>query len=128
MTKLKTIAAVAASTFALAGATVATTAQAQAWHHGYMHERGDYDRGDNRLMTPYVDGLAWKIDNAARQGRISWRQARELHAELRSVQPLAYRYQTGQARPYEVNRLERVVDRIDNLTQGYAYNGYHRWR
>ena len=122
MTKLKMIAAVAASTLALGGATVATTAQAQPWHHGYM-----VDRGDSRLMTPYVDGLAWKINNAARQGRISWWQARRLHAELRSVQPLAYRYQTGQARPWEINRLENVVNRIDSLTQGYAYNMRHRY-
>ncbi|MDE2487951.1 MAG: hypothetical protein KGO51_11180 [Alphaproteobacteria bacterium] len=122
MTKMKMMAAVAASTIALGGATVATTAQAQPWRYEHAYNR------DNRLMTPYVDGLAWKIDNAARQGRISWPQARQLHAQLRSVQPLAYRYQTGQARPWEVNRLERVVDHIDNLTRGYAYNGYRRWR
>jgi len=119
MTKLKMIAAAAASTLMLGGATVATTAQAQPWHQHYSGR-------DSRLMTPYVDGLAWKIDNAARTGRISWREARDLHAELRAVQPLAWRYQTGQARPHEVNRLERVVNRIDGLTQGYAYNMRHR--
>ena len=116
MTKLKMFAAVAASTLALGGAAV-TTAQAQPWYHGY-----NAYNGDNRLTTSYVDGLEWKIDNAARNGAISWGQARELRGELRSVQPLAYRVQTGQARPWEVNRLEAVVNRIDNLTQGYAYN------
>lgn len=112
MTKLKTLAAVAASTIALGGAAV-TTAQAQPWHHAYA---------DNRLTTSYVDGLDWKITNAARNGAISWGQARELRMELRRVQPLAWRVETGQARPWEVNNLERVVDRIDNLTSGYAYN------
>jgi len=42
--------------------------------------------------------------------------------QLARVQPLAWRAQTGQARPWEVRRLEHVVNRIDSLTQGYAYN------
>ena len=119
MTKLKTIAAIAASTLAISG--VAVTAQAQPWHHGHNHY------SDSRLTTSYVDGLDWKITNAAQHRQISWGQARELRAQLRSVQPIAYRVQTGQARPWEVNRLEAVVNRIDSLTQGYAYNN-RRWR
>ena len=112
MTKLKTLAMIAASTLAIGG--VATTAaQAQPWHHSYS---------DNRLTTSYVDGLAWKIDSAAQRGVISWNQARDLHGQLRSVQPLAWRAQNGQARPWEVQRLETVVNRIDGLTSGYAYN------
>lgn len=127
MTKLKTIAAIAASTLALGSAGVATTAMAQPWHHDYDDD--GYRNTDSRLTTSYVDGLDWKITNAARNGMISWGQARELRGELRSVQPLAWRVQTGQARPWEVNRLENVVNRIDGLTQGYAYN-YRRpyWR
>jgi hypothetical protein len=121
MTKMKTLAAIAASTVALSGIGI-TAAQAQPWNHGYYSEGRD-----SRLMTPYVDGLAWKIDNARDQGRISWREARDLHAQLSSVQPLAWRYQTGQARPYEVQRLSMVVNRIDNLTQGYAYNNRRPW-
>jgi hypothetical protein len=116
MTKMKTLTAIAASSLVLSGVGF-TAAQAQPWRHDH------YSAGrDSRLMTPYVDGLAWKIDNARNQGRISWRQARDLHSQLSSVQPLAYRYQTGQARPYEVQRLAMVVNRIDSLTQGYAYN------
>jgi hypothetical protein len=117
MTKLKTFAAIAASTLALSAATVATTAQAQPWNHGYSN------RGvDGRLTTSYVDGLDWKINNAAQYGRISWGQARNLRAELQGMKPIAWRVQTGQARPYEVNRLENFVNRVDSLTQGYAYN------
>jgi len=117
MTKLKTLATIAASTLAIGGATVATTASAQPWHHNYHNEYND-----NRLTTSYVDGLGWKIDNARSRGMISWRQARDLHSQLREVQPLAWRYQNGQARPWEVRRLEAVVNRIDSVTQGYAYN------
>jgi hypothetical protein len=109
MTKLKMLATIAASTMAVSGLAM-TTAQAQPW------------RGDGRLNTSYVDGESWKIDNAARQGAISWGQARELHRELASVQPLAWRVQTGQAGPYEVRRLEGVVNHIDSMTSGYAYN------
>ena len=125
MTKLKMIAAAAASTIAIGGMAV-TTAQAQPWRH----YDNDYNRGyvhDSRLTTSYVDGLQWKINNAARNGVISWGQARDLRMQLRSVQPIAWRVQTGQARPWEVNRLEAVVNRIDSLTQGYAYNT-RRWR
>lgn len=118
MTNLKTLAVIAASTLAI-GATAATSASAQAWRHD--HYSNDYN--DGRLTTSYVDGLDWKITNAARNGAISWDQARDLRMQLRSVQPLAYRVQTGHARPWEVNRLEAVVNRIDSLTSGYAYNG-----
>jgi len=125
MTKLKTIAAIAASSLAIGGVAV-TTAQAQPWHRD--HDRGyENHYSDSRLTTSYVDGLNWKITNAARQGQISWGQARELRMELRRVQPIAYRVETGQARPWEVNRLEAVVNRIDSLTRGYAYNN-RRWR
>jgi hypothetical protein len=113
MTKLKMFAAIAASMVAIGGAAV-STADAQPWRQGYY--------SDNRLSTSYVDGLRWKINNAARQGVISWDEARDLRAQLRDVQPIAYRAQTGQARPWEVNRLAAVVDRIDSLTSGYAYN------
>ena len=118
MTNFKTMAAIAASTLAI-GATAVTTAQAQPWHHGYDHRAYN---GDSRLTTSYVDGLDWKITNAAQHGMISWGQARDLRQQLRGVQPIAYRVETGQARPWEVNRLEAVVNRIDGLTSGYAYN------
>lgn len=113
MTNLKTMMAIAASTIAIGGAAV-STADAQPWRGGYY--------SDSRLTTSYVDGLQWKINSAARDGVISWGQARDLRAQLRSVQPIAYRAQTGQARPWEVRRLEAVVDRIDSLTSNYAYN------
>jgi hypothetical protein len=117
MNKFKTLAAIAASTIAIGG-SAATTASAQPWHQGYSNGR----HYDNRLTTSYVDGLQWKINNAARQGVISWPAARDLRAQLRSVQPLAYRVENGSARPWEVQRLQAVVNRIDSLTSGYAYN------
>jgi hypothetical protein len=123
MTKLKTLAAIAASTLAIGGVAV-TTAQAQPWNHDYYQGRSY----DNRLTTSYVDGLQWKINNAARQGLISWGEARDLRAQLRSVQPLAWRVENGTARPWEVHRLEAVVNRIDSLTSGYAYNGRYPYR
>jgi hypothetical protein len=96
---------IVASTVALAMAGgVTSIAHAQ---YGRYYERQD------RLSTGYVDSLDWKIRNAAREGRIDWGEARDLRNQLNQVKPLAYRYQTGQARQWEVNRLERTVDRID---------------
>jgi hypothetical protein len=109
------------------GATAAPAA-AQSWGDRYDH--GRYDRHyDSRLNTAYVDGLQWKIENAARERRISWGEAQSLKSELRQVQPLAWRVQTGQARGFEVERLERVVNRIDsavNRAPHYAYDRYDR--
>ncbi|HEX3701490.1 MAG TPA: hypothetical protein VHV27_12550 [Phenylobacterium sp.] len=122
MTKFKTLATIAVSALALGGVT-ATTAQAQPWRHGYA-VTGGYD---NRLATPYVDGLNWKITNAAQRGLISWPQARNLRAQVRSVHDISWRYQNGQARPGEVNRLAAVVNRVDSLTSGYAYNTRRRY-
>jgi len=125
MTKLKTLAAVAASTMALAG-LASTAAQAQPWNHGHNYAQR-YENRDSRLTTSYVDGLDWKINNAAQYGRISWNEARNLRGQLQQMKPVAWRVQTGQARPWEVNRLEQFVNRVDALTQGYASNN-RRWR
>ena len=74
------------------------------------------------LTTPYVDSLNWKVTNAARQGRISWDEARELRAELRSVHDLAWRNQTGQIRPWEQRRLANTVHHVEARISGYAAN------
>lgn len=122
MHSLKKIIVASATALTMTGMGVGI-AQAQPgryYDHGF--ERG-YDRGYDqhrvdRLSTGYVDGLDWKIQNAARQGRISWREAQELRQDLNRVKPLAYRYQTGQARQWEVDRLQRTVDRINDEVRG----------
>ena len=124
MRKFKYMAVIGASALALSAAST-VTAQAQPWSH-YGHA---YDRGyDSRLNTSYVDSLDWKITNAAQRGVISWGEARDLRGQLRSVQPLAYRVQTGQARGYEVERLRAVVNRIDAAVSRYAYNDRRYYR
>ena len=93
-------------------AAAAAPAAAQPWG-GYGGDyRSDY-RAPYRLTTPYVDSLDWKITNAAREGRISWGEARELRAEFRDVQPIAWRVQTGEASRWEAARLDRAVARIE---------------
>jgi len=116
MTKLKTITLAAISTFAIGGAAI-TTAEAQPFARHYS---------DNRLTTSYVDGLQWKINNAVQRGIISRNQARDLRDQVRRVQPLAWRVQTGHASPGEVQRLSNVVDRVDRLTSSYAANRPYR--
>ncbi len=116
MNSLKKIIIASAAALSFTGAAVGV-AQAQP---GRYYERS-YDRVENQrvdhLSTAYVDSLNWKIDNAARRGRISWNQARDLQSDLNRVKPLAWRYQTGQARPAEINRLERTVDRITDVVR-----------
>ena len=114
MTPLKNIIVASTAVLALSGA-VSGIAQAQAYR--YYDQGRDYGRQD-RLSTAYVDRLNWRIRNAARQGRIDWREARDLQNQLNDVKPLAYRYETGQARQWEVNRLQRTVDRIDSEVRG----------
>ena len=95
------------------------------------YDRGDYQRGyrgrgpvDHHLTSGYVDGLVWKLDNAAQEGRLSWRQARQLKAELREVQTFAYPVETGQASPWQRRRLEQVVARIDQALASSYRGGY----
>ncbi|MCR5874181.1 hypothetical protein LRS10_08420 [Phenylobacterium sp. J426] len=130
MRKTHFIAAVGASALMLTGA-MATAASAQPWggyDRGYErnHDRG-YNRGN--LTTGYVDGLGWRINNAAQEGRISWGHARQLQRELREVQPLAWRVETGRASQWEYQRLAGAVNRIEAATNNYPRYGYNnRWR
>jgi hypothetical protein len=121
---------------AAAVASVAAPASAQPWRDhddGYGHHQS---QAPYRLTTPYVDGLEWKINNAAREGRISWADARDMKHDLRQVKPIAWRVQTGQAGRWEIERLDRAVSRIERAVGGhnYAYrdnrgdDGYYGWR
>lgn len=115
-----------------AAAAVAAPAAAQPWRD-YDHGRdGGYHQayGYGRLTTSYVDGLDWKITNAAREGRISWGEARELRREFREVQPIAWRVQTGEASRWEAARLDRTVSRIERAVSQprYGWNDRDDWR
>jgi len=96
-------------------------------------DHGRYDQSygrqyDSRLNTAYVDSLDWKIRNAAQERRISWDEARSLRSELRQVQPLAWRVQTGEARGWEVERLQRTVARVEQaVNRGSRYGRYDRY-
>lgn len=95
-------------------------------------DHGRYDQSygrqyDSRLNTAYVDSLDWKISNAAQERRISWSEAQSLRNQLRQVQPIAWKVETGQARGYEAQRLEQTVARIESaVNRGPAYGRYDR--
>jgi hypothetical protein len=118
MSKFKTFVVIGASALSLCAAS-AVSAQAQPWNN-YSPAHRDYE--SRQLNTAYVDSLDWRITNAARQGRISWGEARALRAQFRQVQPIAWRVETGQASRWEYQRLARVVARIEAATGGYAAN------
>ena len=125
---MKKILIALAATTALAAA--AAPAAAQDWrrdndrqwdqrHDRQWDQRHDR-RADHRLTTAYVDSLDWKIRNAVQERRISRQDARQLRDELRQVQPLAWRVETGRASGWEHQRLERVVNRIERAVTSYA--------
>ena len=105
-----------------AAALAAAVSPAAAQPYGY-HPAPVY----SQATTGFVDGLDWKITDAAREGRISWPEARDLRAQLRQVQPIAYRVETGRANGWERQRLDRTVARIESALHSYARNDRHGW-
>lgn len=119
----------------------AAPAAAQGWGYDHRDHYTYNGYGGGRLDTSYVDSLEWKINNAAQEGRISWGEAQSLRTQLRQVQPIAWRVQTGQANGWEAERLQRTVSRIENAVNSYPRYGrydrrdrydrddrYHDWR
>lgn len=98
---------------AAALATAAAPAAAQSWDRDHRSYAGA------RHTSGEVDGLEWKIGVAVREGRISRGEARELLGELRAVQPLAWRVETGQASRWERQRLNQAVNRIESALHAY---------
>lgn len=103
-------------------------------YNGGGYGGGGYGGGGygGQQTTGYVDGLEWKITNAAQERRISWSEARALRNELRQIQPLAWRVQTGQASGWERRRLSQGVSRIESAVNDSGRYGRHdderRWR
>jgi hypothetical protein len=122
MLKLNKIAAIGAAALAL-GAVGSTGAHGQDWRHRAPVAHADA----GRLSSGYVDSLDWKITNAARNRVISWNEARDLRGQLRSVQNIAYRVQSGQASNWEYRRLDRTVGRIEAAINRYAANDRGRY-
>lgn len=103
---------------AAALATTAAPAAAQSWDRG--HDRA---YAGAHHTSGEVDGLEWRIRTAVREGRISRVEARELMGELRAVQPLAWRVETGQASGWERQRLNQAVNRIERALTTYRRAG-----
>lgn len=137
MIAIKKIALAGLGALTLVGA-MTTPAAAQPYgreqrgYDGRGHDNRSYDNyrdrdGDRRgaevrtLTSGYVDSLEWRINNAAREGRISWGQARQLRSELLQIQgPAIYRVENGRASEWEYRRVTNVVSRIEAATGGYA--------
>jgi opacity protein-like surface antigen len=101
----------------------AAPAAAQPW-------RGDYDRNDRyegQRFTGRYDALEWQINAAARERRLSWGEARDLLAQWRDNQPLAWRVETGRASGYERQRVLTTMNRIERaLERSQRYSRYDR--
>jgi hypothetical protein len=101
----------------------------QAYGQGYDNGYGaqDYGQGyDNRrdgVSQRSLEGLAWRIDAAARDGRISRSQARQLRDDLRQLQRTARRVETGQASGRERQQIRWSAHRIETALNGYGRDG-----
>lgn len=118
-----------AAVAAIAAAAAPAAAQSRG-DHGYNnsgrngdYQGGGYQNGGGQLTTGYVDGLEWKINNAAREGRISRGEARALLNEFHQIQPLAWPVQTGQANSWQQRRLSQGVNRIEASLNNTRYAG-----
>ena len=109
-----------AATAALAAA--AAPAAAQPWRGDHNDSYRDNGYAGARLNSAYVDGLEWKINNAAQQRIISRGEQRQLLSELRRIQPIAWKVQNGQANRWERQRLQTTVARIESAVSRYARN------
>jgi hypothetical protein len=116
-------------------AAAATPAAAQPWNgQADAYGRHDTDQdsyGERRPASGRIERLDWKNTNAAREGRIGWDEARDLHHEVREVRPLAWRVQAGEADRWEAVRLERTIHRIEWRVDSRGERGGYRddaWR
>ncbi|WP_309606347.1 hypothetical protein [Phenylobacterium sp.] len=83
---------------------------------------------EDRQIMHRLYGLDWKVDNAARQHRISWRDGRDLRAALLAVKPAALRVQAGRADGSERQRVEQTMARVEATLNSYAQNDRHDGR
>ena len=108
---MKTILLSLAAVAALGAA--AAPAAAQSWR--------DLDHGYAGAQRSGLDGLDWKIDHAAQEGRISYGEARGLRAELRQAQSMAWRVQSGRANEWQRRQLDRTVNHIEQALNASRY-------
>lgn len=106
-------------------------AAAQSWRDDAPrgHDYGYRDDG----VAGSVDRLQWRIDHAAREGRISWREAHDLRDQLGQARSLAWKVRTGRANGWERQRLGWTIHRIEAAVSGddrydRGYDGRRDWR
>ena len=111
----------------LAAVSALTAAAAPAFAQPH---RGDYGRQEGGR----AEMLEMRIERAAERHQISWREARNLRAELREVRQMEWRYsRDGRLSGWERADLDRRFDRVQALLRversdrdyGYGY-GYRR--
>jgi hypothetical protein len=116
---------------ALAAAVAPAAAQPYGSHQAYAPA---YAPAHVQPGRGALDRLDWRISKAVQERRISWQEARDLRGELRQVQPIAYRVETGRANGWERQRLDRTVARVESALNRYAQNDrydhydHHDWR
>ncbi|WP_245158173.1 MULTISPECIES: hypothetical protein [unclassified Brevundimonas] len=126
MTKAKISAAVAAPMMALAAATVAlpATAEAQAYRHGPAYERA---APGWQSITQRKYNLDARIDRGVQTRQISHREASRLKNELNSLVRLERSYMRGGLTRWERQDLDRRYDRLSAQVR-YERNDWNNRR
>lgn len=144
---MKKILIAAAALATLTGAAGAASAQ-QYYGPGYGYDRGDghygrdhdgrydrYDRrGDSRAINLRQQELRDRIDRGVRTGRLTFREAETLRAEVRNINWMERHFRANGLNYREVqilnDRLDRLERRVyaemrDGQRYGYGYGYGH---
>ena len=127
-----------ASVAAVAALSAAVPAAAQSWGGQYNRQYDNYGgqyRDDFRGRGADSDRIAQRIDMGVRNGSLTRSEAARLHAQLRQVQQLEWRYgRDGRITPNEARELDnryarlQVRLRVERHDNDRAYgSGYGRW-
>lgn len=98
---------------ALATLTVAAVPAAAQYHDGGRYDRGyGWQRGGEQRLLAQLDNIQQRIDNAARRGRISPREAMQIQREAHQIRQRLYRAGRDGLSQREFRNLSERVDRL----------------
>lgn len=83
------------------------------YYDGGRHDRGyNMHRGAEQRLLAQLDNIQQRIDNNARRGRISPREAMQLQREAHQIRQRIYRAGRNGLSPREFQNISQRVDRL----------------
>jgi hypothetical protein len=90
----------------------------RAYGYGY-NNGGQYQRD--------LQQLRYQMDNLARSGRLTGREARDLQLDLRGAEQMIYRAGRNGIQPWQARRIEQQINSIRYELRRYADNDGNRY-